>query len=349
MNNALILFYLTSGMFMGWSLGANQMGNIFGAAVGTQMVSFRTAAIIASIFFIIGSVFGGGGAAATVGKLGDIKELAGAFVAALAAALSVFLVTKAGVPVSTTQATVGSIIGWSLFKGAPIDPEIISKIVLAWVMSPLLSGVFAMCLMTFVKWYLRRFPIPLLKLDTYVRMALIVTGAFGAYSSGANNIGNVMGVFVNASPFKDINIFNVYTLSSVQQLFLVGGIAIAVGIFTYSYKTIATVGKNLLDLTPLSAWVVVTAHSVVLFVFASRSLKDFLESMGLPSLPLVPVSSSEAIIGAIVGIALLRKGRGLKWKSLKKVAYGWLTSPIISISVSFIMMFVMQNLFNQKV
>lgn len=349
MNNALVLFYLTSGMFMGWSLGANQMANIFGAAVGTRMVTFKTAAIIASIFIIIGAVFGGAGAAATLGKLGAIKELAGAFVAALSAALSVFIMTKAGIPVSSTQAIVGSIIGWNVFKGVAIDPETISKIVMAWIMSPLMSGIFAMCLMKFVKWYLKTFPIPLLKLDSYVRLGLIVTGAFGAYSSGANNIANVMGVFINASPFQNINIFDFYTFSSVQQLFLIGGIAISVGIFTYSYKTINTIGKNLLDLTPLSAWVVVTAHSLVLFIFASRSLKNFLESMGLPSLPLVPVSSSEAIIGAIVGIALLRKGRGLKWHALKKIACGWVISPIIAIAVSFIMMFVMQNLFAQKV
>ena len=59
----LFFVFLSSGLFLGWSLGANDAANIFGTAVGTKMVRFRTAAIIASVFVIIGAVFAGGGAA----------------------------------------------------------------------------------------------------------------------------------------------------------------------------------------------------------------------------------------------------------------------------------------------
>ena len=56
------LFYLSSGLFLGWSLGASDAANIFGTAVGTKMVRFKTAAIISSIFIIIGAVYAGSGA-----------------------------------------------------------------------------------------------------------------------------------------------------------------------------------------------------------------------------------------------------------------------------------------------
>ena len=39
--------FLSSGLFLGWSLGANDASNVFGTAVGTKMVSFKTAAVIA--------------------------------------------------------------------------------------------------------------------------------------------------------------------------------------------------------------------------------------------------------------------------------------------------------------
>ena len=55
----LFFVFLSSGLFLGWSLGANDAANIFGTAVGTKMVRFRTAAIIASVFVIIGAVFAG--------------------------------------------------------------------------------------------------------------------------------------------------------------------------------------------------------------------------------------------------------------------------------------------------
>lgn len=51
--------FLSSGLFLGWSLGANDAANIFGTAVGTKMVRFRTAALISSIFIILGAVFTG--------------------------------------------------------------------------------------------------------------------------------------------------------------------------------------------------------------------------------------------------------------------------------------------------
>ena len=48
--------FLSSGLFLGWSLGANDASNIFGTAVGTKMIKFRTAALISSVFVIIGAV-----------------------------------------------------------------------------------------------------------------------------------------------------------------------------------------------------------------------------------------------------------------------------------------------------
>ena len=50
------LIFLSSGLFLGWSLGANDASNIFGTAVGTKMVKFNTAAVIASVFVILGAV-----------------------------------------------------------------------------------------------------------------------------------------------------------------------------------------------------------------------------------------------------------------------------------------------------
>ena len=81
-----------------------------------------------------------------------------------------------------------------------------------------------------------------------------------------------MGVFVNVSPFTDINIASLFNCAyfNSEQLFLLGGIAIAVGGFTYSKKVMFTVGNDLLKLSPVSAFVVVLSHSIVLFLFASQ-------------------------------------------------------------------------------
>ncbi|TFH00318.1 MAG: inorganic phosphate transporter, partial [Calditrichales bacterium] len=159
----------------------------------------------------------------------------------------------------------------------------------------------------------------------------------------------VMGVFVNSLPIEPITFFGLFTLSGAQILFLIGGIAIAAGIITYSHKVMDTVGANLLRLSPLTAFIVVLAESIVLFVFSSERLEYFLVSHGLPALPLVPVSSSQAVVGAVIGIGLIKSYRQIRIKVLAEIATGWVTTPIIAGLITFVFLFFLQNVFNQKV
>jgi PiT family inorganic phosphate transporter len=347
--DATILIFLASGLFLGWSLGANDAANVFGTAVGTRMVKFGTAALICSLFIILGAVLSGAGAAHTLGKLGAINAIGGSFMAAFAAALTVYGMTKLGLPVSTSQAIVGAIIGWNLFSGFPTDTASLIKIVGTWVACPLLAGVIGIILYKLTTVILRWAKLHIVRLDAYTRLGLILAGAFGSFALGANNIANVMGVFVSANPFTSFSLGGLANFSAIQQLFLLGALAIAVGVFTYSKRVMLTVGGGLFPLSPVGAWVVVVAHSIVLFLFASRGLEHFLASSGLPTIPLVPVSSSQAVVGAVIGIALLKGGRGIKWRVLLNISSGWVTTPIVACLVCFVGLFFLQNVFNQQV
>ena len=347
--DAAALIFLSSGLFLGWSLGANDAANVFGTAVGTRMVHFTTAAIICSVFIILGAVISGAGAAHTLGKLGAVNEIPGAFMVALAAGLTVYLMTKSGLPVSTTQAIVGAIVGWNLFADRSTDTRTFITLVSTWVICPVLAAVIAAVIYKIVARLTRVFRLHVLRQDAYTRALLLLAGAFGAYSLGANNIANVMGVFVPVSPFTGFNAAGVWHVSSAQQLFLLGSVAIAVGVFTYSKRVMMTVGRELLPMSPIAAFVVVLSHSIVLFIFASQGLEHLLASVGLPTIPLVPVSSSQAVIGAVVGIGLLQGGRGLRVRVLGDIVAGWALTPLIAGVVCFVALFFLQNVFNQSV
>lgn len=340
-----ILFYLSSGLFLGWSLGANDAANVFGTAVGSKMVRFKVAAGVCSVFLILGAVAGGAGASHTLGKLGAVSALPGAFTVALSAAIAVFLMTRAGLPVSTSQAIVGGIIGWNLYAGLPTNPETFRKIALTWVLCPVLACLFSMGLYVLVKFLISRLRIPILRLDIYTRIALILAGAFGSYSLGANNIANVMGVFIPSSPFVDLVLPGGWEFSRVQQLFLLGGLAIAVGVITYSGKVMKTVGTGIFPLSPITAVVVVMASSLVLFVFASQDLQHAMRAVGLPAFPLVPVSSSQAVVGAVLGIGLAKGGRNLKLGSLGKITAGWVATPLMASLICYLTLYFMENVF----
>lgn len=345
----MIFIYLLSGLFLGWSLGANDTGNIFGAAVETRMLKFRTAALIAAVFITLGAVIEGSGPSQTLGRLGSVDALGGAFTVALAAAAAITVMVRIRIPVSTSQTIVGAIIGWNFFSGRLTDFNSLLTIASSWVTAFVLSGVISALLFMLFRYYLSRGKIHLLEQDLYTRYALVVVGAFGAYSLGANNIANVVGVFVPVSPFKDFTLAKLFVFDGITQLYFLGAMAIVAGIYTYSHKVMRTVGKDLFHLSPITALIAVMAEAIVLFLFASRGLYNLLLRLGLPTIPLVPVSSSQVIVGAIVGIGLVKGGKNLKYNILGRISLAWFIAPLMAFLFSFVALFIIQNVFEQEV
>lgn len=345
-----IWLYISTGLFLGWSLGANHAVNVFGTAVVSRMVRFRTAALVAGIFVVLGAVISGSGAVRTLNELGSVNALAGCFTVALAVGLTVTWMTMAKLPVSTSQAVVGGIIGWNLFTGSPTDMGSLSKIVSTWVISPVIAATFAYGLYKLAVLIVRRAQWHILRLDAYTRIGLIVVGAIASYSLAANNIANVMGMFVPATPFEDIHLTDWFTFSGTHQLLMAGGVAIAVGIYTYGYRVMTTVGDELYKITPVAGLVVVLAESIVLFLFASEGLEKILIDIGLPPIPLVPLSSTQTVIGGVIGVGLARGGgKGINYRVLLKIASGWVTAPIATGLMAFVLLFFVQNVFERKV
>ena len=94
---------------------------------------------------------------------------------------------------------------------------------------------------------------------------------------------------------------------------LIGGLSIASGVLSYSKKVMMTVGKGIAPLDPLSGVVAVIAEALTLHIFTQIG---------------VPVSSSQAIVGAVVGVGLVGDVRTVSRKMLVRIAVGWLLTPI---------------------
>ncbi len=339
----LILLFISGGLFLGWSLGANDAANIFGTAVGSRMIKFSKAALIAAIFVILGSFLQGSGTTNTLSQLGSVDAIGGAFTVALCSAIVVALMTRFKLPVSTGQAIVGAIMGWCYFTSNPVDYKVLTTIVGSWISGPILGALFSALLYMLLRSYIRKSRIHLLKLDSLIRYGLIVAGAFGAYSLGANNIANVMGVFVNNVSFS-INI-GTLEIESISLLFLLGGVSIAIGIVTYSKKVMETIGTGILAMTPESAIVVVLAQALVLFIFSSTSLSNLVQSIGLPAIPLVPVSSTQVVVGSVIGIGMVKGVQEIKFKMIRNIVAGWILTPILSGITTFFALFFVQSVF----
>lgn len=98
-----------------------------------------------------------------------------------------------------------------------------------------------------------------------------------------------------------------------------------------------------------AAIVIVLAQAIVLFIFSSSSLSGFLMNIGLPPIPLVPVSSSQVVVGAILGIGLVKGANEIKFKTVRGIVGGWILTPVLAGLLSFFSLFFVKNIFNLNV
>ncbi|MHC4874577.1 MAG: inorganic phosphate transporter [Planctomycetota bacterium] len=218
----MVSFKIITGGLLGWSLGTNDAANVFGTAVSSQMVKWRTAAILIAIFVIIGSLIGGSEGLETYSKLSG-QTLNTASAICLAAALTVTLMTLLKIPVSTSQAVVGSIIGTALATSGSFKWQGLTKVVICWVGTPIGAAILAMIFYPILAFAIRRMKLHFFRYDYLMRALLIAAGIYGAYALGANNVANVTGVFYKAGAFGS----NPETNKIAALLF--GGVTIALG------------------------------------------------------------------------------------------------------------------------
>ncbi len=302
------MFRLLSGIFMGWSLGANDSANIFGTAVFSRMVKFKTALIWLCIFIVLGSILQGAAGMHTLSGLVE-QNLNTAFITALAAALTVTVMTYLNLPVSTSQAMVGAIIGIGIVMGQ-VDLSKLPKVFACWVGTPVGCVIATIILYPLLSMLLEKLKLNIFQQDSLLRVGLIAVGCYGAYSLGANNVANVTGIYIETG------------LLNIPQALVIGSLSICIGAITYSKRVMQTVGEKLVKLDPFSAFVAVLSMSIILNIYAIIG---------------VPVSSSQAIVGGVLGIGFVKGVKTINLKTLSNIVIGWITTPLIAMMVSMAM------------
>ncbi len=286
-------------MFLGWGLGSNDSANIFGTGVAANILKYKTAIILISVFVILGALLEGHKGMDTVGKMANLSDTA-AFIAALGAGLTVATFSYLSLPVSTSQAIMGAILGIGLISGIP-DLSSLYKVMVCWVFTPIGAMILSMILYPVIGKVFNSLQMDLRMRNIFLQWALIFAGCYGAYSLGCNNVANVTGVYVGSGLLAPFNAA------------LIGSLSIATGVLTYSKKVMETVGKKIIEMDGFSAFI---------SEFSAAITVHFFTQVG------VPVSTSQAIVGAVVGVGLIKGTRAVKKRTLAEIGVGWITTPL---------------------
>jgi len=305
------------GVYLGWGVGANDTANIFGPAVATNAIKYRNAVLLAAFFVLLGSLIEGPGLMKEVAGLAGDKftesrysSINLALMASLSAALTITFLTFMSIPASTSQASVGSImgIGIALSGLGGAEWEGFLKMFVVWVVNPVITAVVSFSLFKiltrpvnyFIKsdiWYNRIF-----------KMLLLISGSYGAYTLGASHAAVTTAPFFRSGAFGNPELYRTAVISAAA-----GGIGMVLGVVTYSKKVMITVGKKITVLDPFSAFISVMAAALTVHIC---------KIIG------VPVSTSQAIVGSVTGIGLVKGIKTVNFGSLRYIFLGWVLTPI---------------------
>ena len=412
--NVLIILAIVFGVFMAWGIGANDVANAMGTSVGSGAVTIKQAVIIAVIFEFSGAILAGGEVTATIRKgildtelfINDPHLLVYGMLASLLAAGTWLLIASSlGWPVSTTHSIVGAIVGFGAV-GVGVDAvewNQVVKIVMSWIVSPVLAGIIAFTLYRslqnliidtnhpfnnakkYVPYYMFLVGLVVslvtifkglkhigLSFDTvtsyilsigfgliiavigafFIRnihldpdenkdfyytsmekifgVLMIITAAAMAFAHGSNDVANAIGPL--AAIYSVIDSGGMVSSKSALPLWIlfVGGVGIAVGLITYGHKVIATIGTGITQLTPSRGFAATLAAAATVVIASGTG---------------IPVSTTQVLVGAVLGVGLARGMAALDTRVISKIFLSWIVTLPAGAFMSILFFFALKTIF----
>lgn len=312
MEQALTTGMLISGLFFGWTIGSHYTGATMGMAYGTGLIKSRTlATILIAIFVLIGATFDSSHVVSTVGtgiiRDQDLTPL-GAMVMMLTAALVTAANTWMKWPVSTSQLACFSVVGAALAMGAPVFwGTTVILLFVTWIGTPIASGLLGFVFTRLADGISARWGH---RADRGLRWALLGASCYAAYTLGANNTGNAVGVF-----------YGLHKMNQMQAGFI-GGVVMAIGALTWGRPILDKVGKGLVDLDLNMGVGAKFAQSITAHTAAWCGY---------------PTSMNQALLGGMAGATGARGREPMSWKAVREIAFSWFFTPVLAGIVSFIL------------
>ncbi|EPP34841.1 phosphate transporter family protein [Chlamydia ibidis] len=159
---ALLVFVLLCSFYTSWNIGANDVANAVGPSVGSGVLTLRQAVLVAAVFEFLGALLLGNRVAGTIESsivsvsdpiIASTDYILGMTAALLATGVWLQLASFFGWPVSTTHSIVGAVVGFGLVlgNGTVIYWESVGVIAISWILSPLVGGVIAYMVFSFIR------------------------------------------------------------------------------------------------------------------------------------------------------------------------------------------------------
>ena len=309
---------LLLGFVVAFTIGAND--ETMTPAVGAGLLSLSVAVLIGGIFNFIGVFFLGESVSKTVGKGISTPSaplnLDMVFVILISMSLWLFIVSIKGVPISSTQSVIGSVLGVIImaygWDPSAINFDTLFEVVASWVISPvigLIGGYFFYWVIMILRQSIKTTGYSdYEQQEKIASYALAIFLLFSVFSRSGNDVAKAIG------PLMALDYFS----SGIGLLYalIAGGLGMCLGVITIGRRVVKKLSSDIVALSPSSALAASVSVSLIMF---------FGTLMGMP------LSGSHILVAAFIGVGFVNKEKVDK-DSLKEIGISWvITTPISAI------------------
>lgn len=306
-------------VFFAVNMGASGIAPSFAALYGGKLVKKNNALILFGIFVVFGAMILGRNITITLGKNllpQGIITFDTALIILSSATLSLFLANILKIPQSTSQVTVGAVVGAGLYFKQLNTATLLFKILPMWVILPLLSYILTFLL------YSNIYPPEHDNLHIYqkifanqkkIRLSALVASCYVAFAIGTNNVANAVG------PLFGAGIIGISLgLVTIAPLFGIGAKLIGKG-------TLETAGKEIVPLGLVSSAMVSFVTATLLIVASVLGIPQSLVQLNLAS---------------IFAISCIKNGHKhtLDQHLTRKTFFVWAITPLLSVGLSYLLL-----------
>ncbi|MHA1629908.1 MAG: inorganic phosphate transporter [Candidatus Heimdallarchaeota archaeon] len=319
MVDAILIVIVIVSLMLAFAIGAND--ETFSSVVGVKRLTVRTAVFLGAGIAIIGGFFLSKNVGETLRNnispdlpMQDDPVLISIYVAM---SISLILASVFGLPISSTEALVGAILGISFAQGYKVEWgwSGMGRVLTTWVISPILGFTISFLLMKLVRYILKNTVRSLRQHETansVFGVLLLLMVVWTGLSRAGNDINNAIAPIVPL--FTDTGRVGAADYWYSRIPLLIGGAGLGLGLIIIGWKVLKTLGNEVVELTPESAFV--TEGSAALVVFTAVILG-------------IPVSGTMVLVSSFLG-AGMGMNKPINFKTIRMVVLFVLLTPLIS-------------------
>jgi len=300
----ILVVFLVIVIIIAFGIGGND--ETFAGIYGSRILNMKQIMILATIFAITGALLLGEAVSKTVGK-GILVNLDDAIVITILISTAIWLILSSALrlPISTTHATIGAVIGLGIALNASLNWLKIIELSIWWVLSPIIGYVVSFIVFKLMRAYKIKHLNGFQSLEkteksfTYIVLIIICITAF---SRAGNDCSNAVGIVVGIGDIQ------------VNLLLLITGLSLAGGLLVLGRGVIKNVG-SITELYPSTAFASQIPTAAILFLGTALG---------------IPLSGSHMLVASLVGLS--KASHTPAKKGLWKIVLIWLiTFPAAAI------------------